>query len=77
MENNNSTGRLIFVAMLFLAITASANAYIDGGSSSMLFQMLLASVLGGLFAVKSFWSSLKMRFARQTRNSAKIDVLDA
>ncbi len=36
-----------------------ASAYIDGGTASMVFQLLIAGGLVALFTVRTFWSNLK------------------
>ena len=37
-------------------------AYIDLGTGSYVFQLLVGAVLGGLFALKLFWQRIKSRF---------------
>jgi len=37
----------------------AAYAYLDPGTGSYIFQLLIAGLLGGLLAVKIFWSSIK------------------
>ena len=39
-------------------------AYLDPGTGSFLLQMLLATLLGGLFLVRAFWSRIKDFFGR-------------
>ena len=39
-------------------------AYLDPGSGSYILQILIASLLGGLFAVKVFWSKIKALLAK-------------
>ena len=34
-------------------------AYLDPGSASYLFQIILASLVGAAFAVKTFWVQIK------------------
>ena len=34
-------------------------AYLDPGTGSYFFQMIIASVIGGLFALKMFWIKIK------------------
>jgi len=46
------------IALNFL-IYGDAYAYIDPGTGSYFLQMLLAMLLGGLFAIKIFWSKIK------------------
>ncbi len=43
------------VGLLVLLHPGNALAYLDAGSASMVFQALLASVLGGLVLVKAYW----------------------
>lgn len=47
----------IFI-LSFLLSVAPAHAYIDPGSGSYLFQLLIAGLLGSLFAIKSFWHKI-------------------
>ncbi len=48
--------QVLFVAALFSAVpVASAQAYIDPGSGSYIFQLIVAGALGAAFAVKVFW----------------------
>lgn len=39
-------------------------AYLDPGSGSYLLQLLIAGLLGGLFALRMFWGRIKGFFAR-------------
>jgi len=50
---------LVFIVFLFLIIsTKPAHAYLDPGTGSFILQILAASALGGLFAIKTFWRSI-------------------
>jgi hypothetical protein len=40
--------------------------YIDPGSGSMLFQILIAGLLGGLYAIKTFWNRIIIFFQKLT-----------
>ncbi len=40
-------------------------AYLDPGSGSFLLQLLVAGILGGLFAMRAFWGRLKNRILRE------------
>jgi hypothetical protein len=49
---------LTVVALLFLSPT-NAHAYLDPGTGSYFLQILVAGLLGAMFAVKVFWHRLK------------------
>ena len=40
----------------------SAHAYLDPGSGSFIFQIVIAGLLGALVAVKRFWINIKTFF---------------
>ncbi len=42
-----------------LASPPGVYAYIDPGSGSYVVQVVLAAILGGLFAVKIYWNKIK------------------
>jgi len=47
---------LLFLALIFLlALERSAFAYLDPGTGSYVFQIIIAGIVGSLFAVKMFW----------------------
>jgi len=54
---------LIFGALAFISLGTpkSANAYIDPGSSSYIFQMLIAGFLGASVGVKMFWKQISAK----------------
>jgi len=54
-------------ALLLLAPAHQAYAYIDPGSGSYLFQMLLASLVGVAFALKRCWLRIKNFLKRNSR----------
>jgi len=35
------------------------NAYLDPGSGSLILQVILAILLGGLFVLRSYWNKIK------------------
>ena len=39
-------------------------AYLDPGSGSYLLQLLIAAILGGLFALRVYWGRIKSFFRR-------------
>jgi uncharacterized membrane protein len=51
--------RIFFlIVMLCLVSIKSAYAYLDPGSGSFLFQILIASLLAISFAIKNFWRAI-------------------
>lgn len=56
-----SAGYLAAVASgpLVSAIVHRPPAYLDPGSGSFLLQLLVAGILGGLFAMRAFWGRLR------------------
>jgi hypothetical protein len=48
--------------------------YIDPGSGSYLVQMIIASVLAGLFYIKGIWWKIKSRFLKTKKNDPENDV---
>ena len=48
----------LYAVVFFAAFPVPAYAYIDPGSGSYLFQLLAASLLGGLYAVKVYWRGI-------------------
>lgn len=65
----------VFVGVLLVAglWTPSAHAYIDAGTASMIFQMLIAGGLAAVLTMKSFWERLKGFVASLSRKSPPID----
>lgn len=43
-------------------------AYIDGGSGSLLIQVLIAGILGAGVTIRAFWSQIKSKFVRRKSN---------
>jgi hypothetical protein len=54
---------VVLVGLLFLIFARDAHAYIDPGTGSYIFQLLLAGLLGAAFLVKIFWKNLKAFFS--------------
>lgn len=40
-------------------------AYVDPGTGSYLLQMLIAAILGGLFAIKMYWKKIMYFFSNK------------
>ncbi|MDP2671617.1 MAG: hypothetical protein Q8P13_04150 [bacterium] len=52
---------------LFALFTKPAHAYLNPGTGSVLFQFMIIGIAGGLFTVKTYWSSIKTFFSRFTQ----------
>jgi hypothetical protein len=64
-----STAATLVAAAIGLQLLGpgDAHAYIDLGTGSYVFQLLLASVLGVAFAVRAYWERLRAFFSRRRR----------
>lgn len=55
---------LIDLASQLIIPSPSDAAYLDPGSGSFILQILLATLLGSLFLVKSFWRKIVVFFQK-------------
>jgi uncharacterized protein (DUF2062 family) len=58
----------LFTLGIFIMSTKSAQAYLDPGSGSLLFQILVGGVLSGLFAIKLYYRKIKLFFQKKRSN---------
>jgi hypothetical protein len=56
------SGVIIFLILLSFSFPDEAYAYLDLGTGSYIFQMIIAVFIGGLFALKLFWGKVKTFF---------------
>lgn len=64
-------GVLLVLTLVLLALPSIANAYLDPGTGSYVVQLLVGSLLGGLFALGVFWRRVVASFKRLfTRGSS-------
>ncbi|MFH1235919.1 MAG: hypothetical protein V1685_03195 [Parcubacteria group bacterium] len=65
---------IIIAVTLGLSFPMPAHAYIDAGTGSYIIQVIIATVLGGLFAIKIFWKKIilfaKKLFSKGDKNNA-------
>jgi len=60
----------MFIKFLFIAtqiVSASPDkntAYLDPGSGSFIFQLIIASLVGGAFIVKTYWKRIIAYFQK-------------
>jgi hypothetical protein len=64
---------LVFFFSLLLFFPVRAQAYVDPGTGSFVLQLLIAGLLGALFALKVFWYKMvgffKGLFGRREKTS--------
>lgn len=51
--------RIVITFFMLIVFQTRAYAYLDPGSGSYLFQIMLASFVGTAFAVKAYWIQIK------------------
>jgi len=54
---------MTLILLLLLTIPDIAFAYLDPGTGSYIFQVLVAAVVGSLFAIKMYWQRIKNFFS--------------
>jgi len=60
--------------LLFMGVFLSmspASAYIDPGTASVVWQFMLAVILGAAFTVRLYWTRIKDYFRKKSDKSAK------
>jgi hypothetical protein len=63
-----AVGMLVTLAMAGQLLgPGDALAYIDLGTGSYVFQVVIASLLGAAFAVKAYWERIRAFFGRRRR----------
>lgn len=55
---------ILFISDYFQMNTLNFLAYIDPGSGSMVIQIIIATALGGIVAIKMFWQNI-LRFIKK------------
>lgn len=54
-----------FTLGVYIISARTAQAYLDPGSGSLLFQIIVGGVLSGLFAIKLYYRKIKLFFKKQ------------
>lgn len=52
---------------LFVFLSHPAQAYLDPGSGSFLFQLLVGGILSGMFAIKLYFKKIKAFFKKNKK----------
>lgn len=63
MSKTNHFSILISMIAIQLVISPNAFAYLDPGTGSYVFQVLIAAFIGGLCTIKMFWQKIRMFFS--------------
>jgi hypothetical protein len=51
--------KFLFIATQILSASPDKNtAYLDPGSGSFIFQLIIASLVGGAFIIKTYWKRI-------------------
>lgn len=58
-KHHKKSSVLIFTLICLLGWTPDVYAYFDPGTGSMVLQLLMASILGFLFTLKTCWAKVK------------------
>jgi hypothetical protein len=64
--------RMILAAMLMLVPLATASAYVDPGTGSMIVQVVIAALVGSAAFIGAFWKKLFRR--RRDRDDKQDDT---
>jgi hypothetical protein len=49
---------LFLIVVLQVTLSQNAFAYLDPGTGSYVYQVLVAAIIGGLFTIKTFWRKI-------------------
>ena len=60
---------LLLLTLSVLFAPEQAHAYLDPGTGSYVFQILIASIIGGAVVFKSGWSKIVELFKRKPKSS--------
>lgn len=66
----------LFLLYFGMVAVPSAHAYIDPGSGSFIFQVLIGGLLAGAVAVKHFWRRITGFFTRRSSGEQPAEKID-
>lgn len=64
----------LWVAVIQVLLTRDAQAYLDPGTMGYFFQMLLAAILGALFALKIYYRRLSAAVRNFVSSKKKVET---
>ena len=56
-----------FVAVATFVFPETSAAYLDPGTGSFVFQIIIAGVVGGLYTIKTYWRNIKGFFKKDSK----------
>jgi len=59
--------------LYFGLLALPAQAYLDPGTGSVIFQVIVGGLLGAAFAIKTFWRRIVGFFSRRKPESERVD----
>lgn len=68
------TGPVVLALLLLIVVPRDAQAYIDPGTGSLVWQLVLSTVLGGVFYARRTIGIVRRSLARRVRARPKHDV---
>lgn len=72
MAHRSAVARMVefFIAfaLIFIASSRAAHAYIDPGTGSYLFQLAVASLAAAAFTLKVYWQRIRSFFGSSSKN---------
>lgn len=76
MKQLTTRGAAALAVLIYITTVAAtpAAAYIDPGSSSYIFQLLIGGLMGVGLAVGSFWHRIKAFFGRSSESTGTDDT---
>jgi len=60
---------LKFIIIFLLFVPCTAHAYLDPGTGSMIVQVIIGSVLAGLYMAKVYWRKI-VQFFKKNKSEA-------
>lgn len=69
----DSVGCSAVVGLVIVMLSRDAYGYLDPGTTNYVVQLLIAGVLGALFAIKVYWLKVRSFFAGLFSKRAKVE----
>jgi len=63
---------ILFAALAWLFLPQDAHAYLDPGSGSYIFQVIVAASLGALFTLRVLWARIMGFFRKRSSGSEEV-----